>query len=60
MEHEVVPCSFEICDWLLNLSHGHFVYIKKRRSVRVTMELEVPEKPISRPTLFTIMVQWVL
>ena len=47
MDHEVVPCSSKICDWLLNLSWDHFGLHQaeeEKKIVRVTMELEVPEK----------------
>ena len=56
LDHKVVPCSFDICDLLLNLSRDHFG-IHQEKWVRVTMELEVPKWVISRPTLSTVMVQ---
>ena len=35
------------------------VYIKGEKNIRVAMELEVPKRPMFRPTLSTFMVQWV-
>jgi hypothetical protein len=59
MEHEVVPCSSKICGWPLKLSHDHFG-LHQEGNVRATMKLEVPKRPIFRPTLSAIMVQWIL
>ena len=44
MDHEVIPCSSTIHDWLLNLSRTTLVYIKKK-IVRMTMKLDVPKSP---------------
>ena len=59
MDHEVIPCSFEIFGWLLNLAHNHFS-LHEGKKVKVIMELEVANMPIFRPTISTIMVQQVL
>ena len=59
MDHEVVPRLCKICDWLLKLSWDHFG-LNHGKVVRVTMEFEVPKWPNFKPTLSTLMVQWVL
>ena len=58
-DHEVAPCSSKLCDWLLNLSHDHFS-LHQEKYVRVTMELEVPTRPIFNPTPSIVMMQRVL
>jgi hypothetical protein len=51
MDHEVIPCSSKICDWPLNLSQDHFG-LHQEKNVRVTMQLEISERPIFRSILF--------
>ena len=38
MDHEVIPCSFRICDWLLNSSQDYFNlnYIKEKKVKTMT------------------------
>ena len=55
MDHEVVPRSCKICDWLLNSSWNHFGL-----GSRVTMKFEVPKRHVLRPTSSTYMIQRVL
>ena len=59
MDHEVVPCSSKICDRPLNSPKNHFG-LNQEKNERVTMELEVPSRPIFMPTLSIVMVQRVL
>ena len=59
MDHEVVPRTCKICDWLLNSSRDHFS-LHQVENVRVTMKFEVPRRRILRPTLSIDMVQRVL
>lgn len=46
MDHAAVPCSSKTYNWPLNLSHDHFNLHIKNNNVRVSMELEVPERLI--------------
>ena len=57
MDHEVIPCSPKICDWLLNSSRDHLVDIKGKM---VRPWLEVSKRPSFKPTLSIVMVQRVL
>ena len=59
MDHEVVQGLCKLYDWLLNSSRDHFG-LHQRENSRVTMEVEVPDKHVIRPTLSTDMVQRVL
>ena len=59
MDHEVIPRSCKICNWLLNSFQDHFG-LHQEKIIRVTMSLEVPKRHILKPTLFTNMVQRVL
>jgi hypothetical protein len=59
MDHEVVPRSCKICDWLLNLFRDHFS-LHQGKKIRVTMKFEFPKRYFLRPTLSTDIVQWVL
>jgi hypothetical protein len=59
MDHKVIPRPCKTCDWLLNLFQDHFGLHQGKYS-KVTMEFEVPNKCIQRPTLSTYMVQHVL
>ena len=54
MDHEIIPCSPKICDWPLNLFWGFFS-LHQGKNIGVIMELEVPQRPIFRPTLSSIM-----
>jgi hypothetical protein len=58
MDHEVVPCSPKLCDWLLNSSRYGFSLCQEKL-VGVTMELGVPKRPILKPTLSIVMFQQV-
>ena len=60
MDHEVVPMSCKICDWLLNLSLNHFRFPPLKKNVKMNMEFEISKRHILRPTLSIDMVQWVL
>ena len=44
VDHEVVPCSSKICDWLLNSFQDHFSLHREKKNVRLNMELEVPKR----------------
>ena len=57
MDHEIVPRSCKICDWLLNSFWDHFG-LHQGNNTRVTMK--VSKRHILRPTLSTDMVQWIL
>ena len=59
MDHEVVPRSWKVCDWLLNSSWDHFG-LHQGTNVKVTMKFKVPKKHILRSTLFIGMIQRVL
>ena len=45
--------------WLALNSSPHHFGLHQERNVRVAMELEVPKRPIFRPTSSIVMVQWV-
>lgn len=60
MDHEVILDSFQICEWLLNLSWDHFSLHQEEISVTMTLELKVPKRHVVTPTLSTVMVQRVL
>jgi hypothetical protein len=49
----------KMCYWPLNSSRNHFG-LHQEKNVRVPMELEVPKRPISKLTLSTVTLQWVL
>jgi hypothetical protein len=52
MDHEVVPRSCKICDWLLTSSWDHFG-LHQEENVRVIMKFEVPKRHILRSRLST-------
>ena len=54
MDHEVIPCSPKMCDWLLNSSHD-LIGLHPKKNGRVTMELEIPKRLIFMPTLSIVM-----
>ena len=45
MDHEVVPRSCKIWDWLLNSSQHHFG-LHQEKNFRVSVEFEVPKEQI--------------
>jgi hypothetical protein len=59
MNHEVIPCSSKICDWLLNLSWDRFG-LHQEKIIRVIIKFEVFKRPTFKPILSTVMFQWVL
>ena len=58
MDHEVIPRSYNIFDWLLNLFRDHF-NVHQGKNVRVIMEFEAPTRHILRLTSSIDMIQWV-
>ena len=56
MDHEVVPRSCKICDWLLNSSQDHFG-LHQVKKVKVIVKFKVPKKHMLRPTLSSDKVQ---
>jgi hypothetical protein len=56
MDHEGIPCSSKVCDWLLNSFWDHFGLYQGKKNVRVAMELEVSERLVFRPTIFVVMI----
>ena len=59
MDHKVVSRPYKICDWLLNSSRDHFGS-HQEKTIRVTMEFEVPKRHILRSALSIDMVWQVL
>ena len=57
MDHDIVPCSSKICDWPIVPGPLQF---PSRNKCKGDHETWGPKRPIFRPTLSTIMVQWVL
>ena len=55
--HKVVLGLCKSVDWLLNSSRDRYG-LHQGKSVRVTMEDEIPKRRILRPTLSIDMVQW--
>ena len=57
MKSSLAPLKYVVDCWTC---HNTTSVLDQENNVRLTMELEVHKRPISRPTLSTIMVQWVL
>ena len=47
MENEVIPCSFNTCDWLLNSSRGHFGLHQEKKMWEWPWNLRSPKGLIS-------------
>ena len=59
MNHEVIPCSFKMCDGMLNSTWEHFG-LHQEEIVRVTMKFEVSKRPTSKLILSIVMFQQIL